>query len=193
MLLAPALGFPLTLPRPFAPAACGAAQPWHRAGPQYPQDGGSLLPTDRGLFPAETWACRNSHGPALPALVPVGSGREGAVSLCGGTESSGVAGTTVSTSPSPELALPSSACRALGSSSTSWRCCSPSQLCPGANKGPGSVSSPPPLTLLCPTGSQCHIPCPGISSPAVARLWGIPTTPSHKQWVKGAWPVNWCL
>lgn len=41
MLLAPAWVFPLTLPRPFAPAACGAAQPWHHAG--------SPLPTGRGV------------------------------------------------------------------------------------------------------------------------------------------------
>lgn len=100
--------------------------------PRYPQDEGSPQ-TGRGLFPAETWACRSSCGPALPGLVPMGNGREGAMPLCGGTAGSGVDGTTGSISTSPELALPSSsACSAWGRGSTSWTCCSPSQLSLGA-------------------------------------------------------------
>lgn len=133
MLLALAWVFPLTLPRPFAPAACGAAQLWHHARSPLPT--GQGVPADRGLFPAETWECRSSCEPALPGLVPVGNGREGAAALCGGTARSGVAGTTSSTSTSLELALPSSStCGALGSSPASWTCCGPSQLCPGCHR-----------------------------------------------------------
>lgn len=165
MLLAPPWVFPLSLPSPLPQLPVALHSRGTTPDPHYPQD--------------ETWECTSSCGPALPGLVPVGNGREVAVALCGGTARSGVSGTPGSTGTSPELALPSSsACGARAAALPAGHAAAPLSCAwvPQAalHKGPGPTSSPPPLTLLCPTGSQCRIPCPGTSSLAGARLWGIP-------------------
>lgn len=175
MLPAPSWSSPCPCPGPLPqlPAVLLSRAPrhiptTHRTGSL---QAGAAPSTDPGVQ-KEPWT-------SCPWPVPVGSGREGAVALCAGTVwGSGVAGTPSSTGPPRSWQCPAAApvvplavalpaARAAAPASCAWV---PQAALHGA---PGPTPSPP-LTLLCPAGSQCHIPCPGTSSPAGARLWGIP-------------------
>lgn len=190
MLLAPALVFPLTLPRPFAPAACGAAQPWHRAGPQYPQDEGSLLPTDRGQRCGHAEIAMDQ----LSLLWCQWAVAEREQCLC-------VVEQKALGWPGPLSAQ---------APPRSWHCPAvPAE--PWVAPLPAGGAAAPLSCALVPTRDLAPYPhrllslccaqlAPSATFPALAshpQLWpgfeGSPTTPSHKQWVKGAWPVNWCL
>lgn len=144
----------------------------------------------RRLFLADTWACRGSRGPVVPGWQGRSSGPARL-----GWRGLGRLGPPAAPSTSPGAGTAQQRCpQCLEQRSLLAGCAmaagarSPSQPCPllpeaAPWEGPGSTS-PPPLTLPCPTSSWCCVLLCQHLAPSRGQALGDP--PRHAElWVPG--------